>query len=87
MATPIANVIRRMQGGYGLSLSSSEVEERSPILCREKEIRDHGQGIPLLEGMWAGGLAVCPSALEKWMSVAVAMGMGEVCRLPMASHF
>ena len=32
-------------------------------------------GLPLLEGMWEGGLAVCPSALEKWMSVAMAMGM------------
>ena len=32
-------------------------------------------GLPLLEGLWEGGLAVCPSALEKWMSVAMAMGM------------
>ena len=43
-------------------------------------------GLPLLEGLWEGGLAVCPSALEKWMNVVMAMGMEQVCRWPMASH-
>ena len=32
-------------------------------------------GLPLLEGLWEGGLAVCPSALERWTKVAMAMGM------------
>ena len=32
-------------------------------------------GLPLLEGLWEGGLDVCPSALEKWTSVAMVMGM------------